>query len=73
MLYAKRFGTSEPAIEVFGKPKKSTFDYARNLLEKRSASIGPSTGEGTVAKIERVYMVGGEPICWSSGPCAGMC
>ncbi|CAM9191195.1 unnamed protein product, partial [Hapterophycus canaliculatus] len=61
MLYAKRFGKGEPAIEVFGKPTKSTFDYARGLLEKRSATIGFSAGESPSPQIDRVYMVGDNP------------
>lgn len=57
MLFAKRFGTTEPEIEVFGKPTKSTFDYARLLLETRAMEIG---GEINDSEIETVYMVGGE-------------
>ncbi len=60
MLFAKRFGTSEPEIEVFGKPTKSTFDYARHLLEERQAAIGPPPVETATSKIDAVYMVGGE-------------
>ena len=58
MLFAKRYGTAEPEIEVFGKPTRSTFDYARGLLEQRVVEIG---GEAPTSKIETVYMVGGEP------------
>lgn len=56
MLYAKRFATSEPTIEVFGKPTISTFDYARRLLEERDGVIRP---QQATLKIERIYMVGG--------------
>lgn len=59
MLFAKRFGTSEPEIEVFGKPTKSTFDYARRLLDERSADIGLPPGKPASSTIERIYMVGG--------------
>lgn len=58
MLFAKRFGTAEPAIEVFGKPTRSTFDYARRLLEERAAQIGGA--KTPASKIDAVYMVGGE-------------
>ncbi|CAB1105712.1 unnamed protein product [Ectocarpus sp. CCAP 1310/34] len=57
MLYAKRFATSEPTIEVFGKPTISTFDYARRLLEERDGVIRPQEEH----KIERIYMVGDNP------------
>ena len=64
MLYSKRYGTGEPEIEVFGKPTRSTFDYARQLLEDRRAVIGPPSLAGvSVAggdKLERIYMVGGK-------------
>ena len=61
MLYSKRYGTSEPEIEVFGKPTRSTFDYARQPLEGRSAVIGPPGGSVTGGeKLERIYMVGGK-------------
>lgn len=65
MLYSKRYGTGEPEIEVFGKPTRSTFDYARQLLEHRSVAIGPPPGEEVVTgsgKLERIYMVGGERV-----------
>eukprot|EP00903_Cladosiphon_okamuranus_P011989 g11258.t1 len=58
MLFAKRFGATEPDIEVFGKPTKSTFDYARRLLEERAAEIGAET---PASKIEAIYMVGDNP------------
>ncbi|CAM9116595.1 unnamed protein product [Pylaiella littoralis] len=61
MLFAKRFGTSEPEIEVFGKPTKSTFDYARRLLDERSADIGLPPGKPASSTIERIYMVGDNP------------
>ena len=55
MLYAKRYGTSEPEIEVFGKPSAWTFTYARDLLEIRGQAVG--SGE---RGMKRIYMVGGE-------------
>lgn len=54
MLYAKRFGTSEPEVTVFGKPTGATFGYAREVLEKRRESMGLR------AELERIYMIGGE-------------
>lgn len=60
MLYAKRYSTSEPEIEVFGKPTASTFDYAKELLERRSGEVR-RWGSGD-KPLERVYMIGGENI-----------
>lgn len=69
MLYAKRFGTSEPNIEVFGKPMPSTFDYARVLLEKRKAAIdGSAKEEGNT--MDCIYMVGGEIASYRCLPLA---
>lgn len=59
MLYAKRFATGEPTIEVFGKPTISTFDYARRLLEERYGVIRLQQQHKATSKIERIYMVGG--------------
>lgn len=59
MLFAKRFGTAEPEINVFGKPTKPTFDYARRLLEERVAAILPPGGDTASSKLETIYMVGG--------------
>lgn len=60
MLYAKRYSTSEPEIEVFGKPTASTFDYAKELLERRSGEVR-RWGSGE-KPLERVYMIGGEKV-----------
>lgn len=54
MLYAKRFGTSEPEVTVFGKPTGATFGYARDVLEKRRETMG------LWKELERIYMIGGE-------------
>lgn len=64
MLYAKRFGTGEPEIEVFGKPTLSTFEYARGLLERRREELGGTRGG---AGLERIYMVGGEVMFLAGG------
>lgn len=60
MLYAKRYSTSEPEIEVFGKPTTSTFDYAKEVLERRSGEVR-HWGSGE-RPLERVYMIGGENV-----------
>ncbi|CAN0005956.1 unnamed protein product [Ectocarpus fasciculatus] len=61
MLYAKRFATGEPTIEVFGKPTISTFDYAKRLLEERHGVIRLQQQHKATSKIERIYMVGDNP------------
>ncbi|CAM9613505.1 unnamed protein product, partial [Sphacelaria rigidula] len=55
MLYAKRFGDGEPTIGVFGKPTPATFDYARDMLDRRKEAMGLSENDGP---LERIYMVG---------------